>query len=209
MFSRDNFVITDERLDGRTIRAWDLAATEPSATNPDPDWTVGARIVWNPDIKVGDRRGVMQIQHVARWRLGPGPTQDRFTSTCLADGLPRTVVEQEPGSAGKSLVESFARALAPRVRVEGVRPTGPKETRAELWASLAEQGRVQILAGDWTAEFLDEVSEFPNSSHDDQVDAVSLAASVLLGRRGPMRRPQQPRGVLPVGTGPRHTELKR
>jgi predicted phage terminase large subunit-like protein len=202
MFSRDWFRLTDERLEGRQIRAWDFAATEPSDTNPDPDWTVGALVCWNPDVLVEGRRGVIQIQHVARWRVGPGENQDRFVAQCREDGFPRVLVEQEPGSAGKNLIASFSRAI-PSVRIEGVRPTGPKEARAEVWASLAEQGRVSVLAGPWATAFLDECDEFPLGAHDDQVDAVSLAVSGLMGRRGSGRRPRQPEATLPVGTGPR------
>ena len=207
MFSRDWFAVTDEKLAGRVVRAWDFAATEPSDSNPDPDWSVGALVCWNPDVLVGGRRGVLQVQHVTRWRLGPGETQDRFVRQCREDGLPRVLVEQEPGSSGKALVESFSRAVA-GVRVEGVRPTGPKEARAEVWASLAEQGRVSVLAGDWVTAFLDECDEFPLGGHDDQIDAVSLAVSGLLGRRGSGRRPRQPEAVLPVGTGPRTLATK-
>ena len=203
MFSRDWFRITDEPLQGRRLRAWDFAATEPSDSNPDPDWTAGALVCWNPDVLVDGRRGALQVQHVARWRLGPGATQDRFIATCREDGLAKVAVEQEPGSSGKSLVEAFRRAAAGVTRVDGHAPTGPKVARAEVWASLAEQGRVSVLAGDWVTAFLDECDEFPLGGHDDQVDAVSLAVSVLSGRRGTKRRARQPEVRLPVGTGPR------
>ena len=203
MFSRDWFTITDEPLQGRRLRAWDFAATEPSDSNPDPDWTVGALVCWNPDVMVGGRRGVAQVQHVARWRLGPGATQDRFLAVAREDGLPRTLVEQEPGSSGKALVESFRRAAAGVTRVDGQAPTGPKQARAEVWASLAEQGRVSLLSGAWVTAFLDECDEFPLGAHDDQVDAVSLAVAALSGRRGSGRRARQPEARLPVGTGPR------
>jgi predicted phage terminase large subunit-like protein len=196
MFARDWFAITDVPLQGRKIRGWDLAATEPSDSNPDPDWSVGALVCWNPDVVVGGRRGVAQVQHVARWRLGPGQTADRFVAQCTEDGLPKVVVEQEPGSSGKGLVDSFARQTRGVCRVEGVAPTGPKQARAEVWASLAEQGRVSVLAGDWVTAWLDEVCEFPLGGHDDQVDAMSLAVSVLSGRRA-----RQPQVRLPGGTG--------
>jgi len=202
MFSRDWFTITDERWSGRTIRAWDLAATEPSDSNPDPDWTAGALVCWDADRVVGGHKGAVQIQHVARWRLGPGVTEDRVKQVAREDGLARTLVEVEPGSSGKAVAAAYGRALDP-VRVEGVRPTGPKQARAEVWASLAEQGRVSVLAGDWVTAFLDECDEFPLGLHDDQVDAVSLAVGWLSGRRGTGRRARQPSGRLPVGTGPR------
>jgi predicted phage terminase large subunit-like protein len=188
VFSRSWFPVVDEPLQGRRIRAWDLAATEPSDVNPDPDWSAGALCVWNPDVVVNGRKGVLQVQHIARWRAGPGATQDRIVEMARTDRLPKMLIEQEPGSSGKALVAAYGRALSGVTRVEGIAPTGPKDVRAELWASLAEQGRVTLLAGDWNNNLLDELDEFPNGAHDDQVDAISLAAAALTGRRSTGRR---------------------
>ncbi len=201
-FSRDWFPIVDEPLGGRLIRGWDLAATEPSDSNPDPDWTVGALVAWDPDAQApGGRRGMLQVRHVARWRAGPGSTQDRFLEMCREDRLARTVMEQEPGSSGKGLVSAYNRAARGVCRVDGVAPTGSKLVRAEVWSSLAEQGRVSLLAGDWIPSFLDEVDEFPLGGHDDQVDAVSLAAGWLTGRSAGRRVVKRQEGRIPVGSG--------
>jgi predicted phage terminase large subunit-like protein len=208
MFSRDWFTVTDEPLQGRRVRAWDLAATEPSDSNPDPDWSAGALVGWNPDRVVDGRRGVLQIQHIARWRLGPGATEERVVMFGREDRLPRVLVEQEPGSSGKAQVAQYARALAGVSRVDGLAPTGPKQVRAEVWASLAEQGRVSVLAGDWVSGFLDEVDEFPLGSHDDQVDAVSLAAGWWSGRSKGGRTAWQPGARLATGLGPGGVSLR-
>jgi phage terminase large subunit-like protein len=70
VFSRQWFPITEKPLDGpnvKRIRAWDLAATEPSDGNPDPDWTVGALLAWDGTrpVEGSDVPGVLQIQHIA------------------------------------------------------------------------------------------------------------------------------------------------
>ena len=49
-------------------------------------------------------------------------------------------------------------------------------------AAQAEGGTVKLLRGAWNKEFLDEIELFPFGSHDDQVDAASLALAKL-GRR--------------------------
>lgn len=193
VFSRGWFPITEKRLQGpsvRRIRAWDLAATEPSDGNPDPDWTVGALVAWdaNQTVEGSDIPGVLQIQDVVRWRLGPGATQDRVIRQTKIDGLPRILIEREPGSAGKSLVSSYSRAMQGLTRVEGIAPSGDKQTRAEIWSLLAEQGRVTMLSGDWNQDFLGELEEFPLGAHDDQVDSVSLASSWLTGKRAARRK---------------------
>jgi predicted phage terminase large subunit-like protein len=98
------------------------------------------------------------------------------------------LIEREPGSAGKSLVAAYARALSGLSRVEGVAPSGDKQTRAEIWSLLGEQGRVTLLGGDWVQDFLAELEEFPMGAHDDQVDAVSLASGWLTGKRAAKRK---------------------
>src|SRR6185503_8802902 len=74
----------------------------------------------------------------------------------------------------------------------GIRVTADKFTRALSWANLAEEGKVILVRGSstpgktgsaWIDEFLDEVCTFPNSAHDDQVDAVSLAVQMLEKRK--------------------------
>ena len=204
VFSRQWFPITEKPLDGpnvKRIRAWDLAATEPSDGNPDPDWTVGALLAWDGTrpVEGSDVPGVLQIQHIVRWRLGPGATQDKVMRQTRVDALPRVLIEKEPGSAGKAMIAAYSRALSGFARVEGVAPSGDKQTRAEIWSLLAEQGRVTVLDGDWIPDFLEELEEFPMGNHDDQVDAVSLAAGWLTGRRVSRRRKSVPtsRPALP------------
>ena len=115
------------------------------------------------------------------------------------DALPRVLIEKEPGSAGKAMIAAYSRALSSFARVEGIAPSGDKQTRAEIWSLLAEQGRVTLLDGDWVLDFLEELEEFPMGNHDDQVDAVSLAAGWLTGRRVSRRKKNVPvaRAVLP------------
>jgi predicted phage terminase large subunit-like protein len=207
VFSRSWFPPSPERLRGpnvKVIRAWDLAATEPSDGNPDPDWTSGVLVAWDPNrvVEGSDVPGVLQIQDIARWRLGPGATQDKILRQTKLDGLPRVLIEKEPGSAGKSLISAYSRAMSGLARVEGIAPSGDKQTRAEIWSLLGEQGRVTLLEGDWIPDFLTELEEFPMGAHDDQIDAVSLGAGWLTGRRTSSRRRRvaQATALLPATT---------
>jgi hypothetical protein len=57
--------------------------------------------------------------------------------------------------------------------------TGSKEVRAEPFASQCEAGNVRLVRGPWNAAYIDELTTFPNGSHDDQVDASSSAFNRL------------------------------
>jgi predicted phage terminase large subunit-like protein len=45
--------------------------------------------------------------------------------------------------------------------------------------NLIEAGRVTVVRGAWTKEFVEELEQFPEGIHDDQVDAVSIAHEEL------------------------------
>lgn len=155
------------------VRMWDLAATEPSDTNPNPDWTAG--------YLVGKTDHGYSIVHGQRFRLSPGKVEQRVLETAERDGPDVDIwIEQEPGASGKSMVSHYARLLEGRRRVRGYRPSGDKVTRASvLLAGPAEQGRVSIVAGPWVQAFLDECADFPDGDHDDQIDVVAAAIDVL------------------------------
>jgi predicted phage terminase large subunit-like protein len=38
---------------------------------------------------------------------------------------------------------------------------------------------VEVTAGNWIADFIDEATSFPHGQHDDQIDAVSGAFQML------------------------------
>lgn len=57
----------------------------------------------------------------------------------------------------------------------GIKITDPKMARALPWLALAEAGKVFLIRGPWNDEFLNETASFPMGTHDDQIDAVSIA----------------------------------
>ena len=175
MFDRDWFQVVDQPpADAVRVRRWDLAATEPSNANKDPDWTAGVKMSVTTT-------GLYFIEHVDRFRLTALATKERVKRNAEIDGK-RTniVVEQEPGSAGKIVVDDYIRLLAGYV-TEGKKSSGSKRQRAMPFASQAEAGNVYIVNGSWNQDFLDELEIFPDGGHDDQVDAVSGAFDDLVG----------------------------
>jgi predicted phage terminase large subunit-like protein len=168
MFRRDWFAIVEAapRDVACRVRYWDTAATVSG------DWTVGVRMG-----KTYSGRYV--VENVVRGRWTPRERDAIMLATTRADGHNvRVWVEQEPGSAGVSLVDALVRLLA-GYSVHGERPTGDKVVRADALASQAEAGNVLLVAAAWNREFLDELCVFPRGAYDDQVDAAAGAFNRL------------------------------
>lgn len=176
LFRRDWFDIVDQAPEGcRWVRYWDLAATEPSDANPDPDYTVGLRLGAHPN-------GTYYVQHVERLRARPQGVEATILATAARDGKNTAVwMEQEPGSSGKNTVDSYVRLMVNRA-VKGHRSTGSKAERARVVSSKAEHGLIKLVRGQWNTAFLAELEAFTENDthpHDDQVDGLSGAYAVL------------------------------
>lgn len=189
-FVRAWFQLRDGRTDWPLrVRSWDLAGTEPTVSNEDPDWTAGALVAMDPtagipvllpDGETLDLPAVC-IEHVVRARKNPGDVAQLVAQTAREDGPDVPVlIEREPGQSGKSQLQAF-RNLLSGFRVIDWSPTGSKETRAEQTATAAAQGRLWMTRGEWNTALLDEHEAFPGGDHDDQVDAVSAALAWLSG----------------------------
>lgn len=187
MFDRTSFVIIDPHevpvisSSARVVRFWDLAATEPSSSNPDPDWTVGTLGLLD--------QGIFYILDVRRARVKSDKVEHLIAQTALEDGpLVSIRMEQEPGSSGKALIDQFARYVLPGYDFQGIRATGDKITRARPFSAAAANGNVRLVRGRWLTDWLDEVSSFPEGlTHDDQVDSATGAFTFLTGLGLPQR----------------------
>ena len=188
MFDRTSFVIIDPHeipiitSAARVVRFWDLAATEPSPSYPDPDWTVGTLGVFD--------QGIFYILDVRRARVKSDKVEHLIAQTALEDGpLVSIRMEQEPGSSGKALVDQFARYVLPGYDFQGIRSTGDKVTRARPFSASVANGNVRLIRGRWLTDWLDEVSAFPEGlTHDDQVDSAVGAFTFLSGLGLPQRK---------------------
>ena len=188
MFDRTSFVVVDQHeipmvtSSARAVRFWDLAATEPSSNNPDPDWTVGTLMLFD--------KGIAFILDVRRARVKGDKVEELVRQTAIEDGPSVAIrMEQEPGSSGKALVDQYARYVVPGYDFIGIRSTGDKVTRARPFAAAAANGNVRVLRAPWLTDWLDELSTFPEAAnHDDQVDSATGAFSFLTGLGLPQRK---------------------
>lgn len=187
-FDRTCFIIVDPNevpqvhSTSRAVRFWDLAASEPTSNNPDPDWTVGTLVLLD--------QGVSYILDVKRARLKNEKVENLILQTAIEDGHVVSVrMEQEPGSSGKALIDNYARYVLPGYDFSGIRSTGDKETRARPFAAAVANGNVRLVRSVWLTDWLDEFSSFPEAcSHDDQVDSAVGAFTFLTGLGLPQRR---------------------
>lgn len=167
-FPSDKANIIDEvPFSKKVVRGWDLAATEPSADNPDPDWTAGVKIGID-----GQKRVI--IYHAEREQFNASKVRSLIKNTADRDKC--TVrLPQDPGQAGKEQAESYRRMLQGH-KVVTVRVTGDKEVRSEGLSAEWQAGNVYLVRGEWNEEFLIEMNAFPTKGiHDDQVDAANDA----------------------------------
>ena len=162
----------------QVVRAWDLAATKAIGTR-DPDWTCGVKLMRTAE-------GRFVVLDVVRLRGGPDDVEAAIVRTARQDGAGvRISIPQDPGQAGKTQVLYLTRKLS-GFRVESSPETGDKETRASPVASQVNVGNFAVLDRPWKPALLDEMAAFPNGSHDDQVDALSRAFSMVGVNRAPM-----------------------
>lgn len=175
---------------GRTVRAWDKAATIPSPENPDPDWTVG--------LKVRYAEGKFWVSHMERFRDRPLGVKTRVKNLATSDGTKTEIIlPGDPGSAGDFETAEYIQYLAGYVVVT-VKPNKAKHERAKPSMTQAEAGNI-ILIGDvdnppkWHDEFLTELENFGDDpklyAHDDIVDTLSDAVNTLTSSSGGFSSP--------------------
>lgn len=153
------------------IRYWDLAATAKTASN-DPDFTVSVKLGRTED-------GTIYILHGSSMRESPHKVEQAILNAAKQDGEAVYVgLPKDPGQAGKSQAEHFAKMLA-GYKVKTRQETGSKVTRFEPFSAQCEAGNVKFVRGSWNDEFFRILEGFPEAAHDDHADACSGAFNLL------------------------------
>ncbi len=151
-----------------TSRGWDLAATEPSTENKEPDWTRGVRMSRT-------RRGCSSC----RTSRACATARTRSTSSCTGrrartGGTAGRRSGRTQAQRGKSEAQRYLRELAEwDVRI--VVASENKQTYAKPVSAQAEGTNIKVLRGDWNESYLNELEAFPDGAKDDQVDGTSRA----------------------------------
>ena len=156
----------------RWVRGYDLAVS----TKTSADYTASFRCAF-------DLQGNLYIAEGFRKRI-EYPEQRRYVVERMLSER-NTTHGIEKALHGQAFVQELRRMPElRRVPLRANRLDTDKYTRALAWANLAEEGKVYLVRGPWITDFLDELCRFTGKgdTHDDQVDAVSLAVGEL-GRK--------------------------
>lgn len=95
-----------------------------------------------------------------------------FTAFNGYTGASRIAIE--PKASGKSLVQTLRKQTGLNV-VEDLIPTKDKTARVRDISPKVEAGKVHLVSGPWVEKFILQCAQFPNASHDDQVDCLVMA----------------------------------
>lgn len=154
----------------RPIRSWDFAATEVKK-GTDPDFSAGAKQGIHR-LDTDEKRLI--ITGLEHFRESPGVTQSRLKATAVLDTKRVPIfLEQEPGSAGKTLVHGYKTGLLFGWAVHSSTRTGSKEDYWKPVSALAEAGGLYLVEAPWNMTLIEELTGLPNG-HDDIADAISL-----------------------------------
>ncbi len=151
----------------RWCRGYDLAVS----TKTSADYTASFRCAV-------DRLGNLYIADGFRQRI-EFPEQRKYIVERILTET-NTIHGIEAALHGMAFVQDLSRDQRLINRAfRSVKVDADKFTRALVWSNRAEAGNVYLVKGPWIDDFLDEACAFPGGSHDDQVDAVSLAVQML------------------------------
>lgn len=155
-------------------RVWDLAAT-----NGGGDYTVGTKLAYNK------ANGTLYVMNVKRGQWGPKQVEEKVKETAAADGYDcEVVIEQEPGSAGISLISHYNTNVLPSFKVTAIPTVTKKLIRAQPLLAAAENGQVYLLeSASWNDPFIREFDTFPGGENDDQVDTTAAGYNHLAGKK--------------------------
>lgn len=126
--------------------------------------------------KQGQEVWVLDVER-GRW---PAPEQERKVIDEFRQWTPNAVVVEDKGE-GNALYQSLIISPEVRIPLRTHSPIADKEWRARPWANVLNAGRVYIPTNQdgtpvrWARPFVTEHDAFPESAHDDQVDAAANA----------------------------------
>lgn len=161
------------------VRSWDLAASEKTEANPNPDWTAGVKMS-------RDKYGIYYIEDCRRFRKTVENVIKDIVDTALRDGVDEcnVTIPKDPGAGGKAANSFYIRTLAENgIAARSIQISGHtgKVKNFLPFCSLAQNGSVKIVRGPWNDDYLTELEFFTGDRNqkDDQVDATSDAFNTL------------------------------
>jgi len=172
---------TDEDFpkDVQWARIWDYAHTAKQRASDDPDYTSGTLLAFKKEDSGGSAtRWSLWIKDVFRCREA-APARDAGIKRIADIDGPYVRIGVEDSIDSRDGFEAMRVAIGGRYKLERIKLDGDKVVRATPLEPIFENGDVHILYGPWNTAWFDELSNFPYSVHDDQVDNLSAGYRML------------------------------
>ena len=171
------------------VRAWDIASTEPTKKNKNPDWTSGTKMA-----RV-DGEDILYIIDNQTFQLEPNDAKKKIKEIAEADGrFCRQDIPIDPGAGGKWTYDTLRELINDEIILDSSPERGKKTERfapfsahcykgadhGETWVD--EDGKthrhkpvkkVFIVRGGWNDGFCKQLNEFPDGNNDDVADSCS------------------------------------
>lgn len=180
----DKLSFVDEvPLAAHRVRAWDMAATKGAG-----DFTVGL-------LMAVDDEGFVYVEDIVRGQYDEEDIGPLIKLTAELDWqmygnsdtyIMQTWLEQEPGSSGKIVVNSFIRDELQGFDAYAERPSTNKTARARPFVAQVNAGNVRLKRAPWNAAYINELKVIVlgiDNKRDDQMDGSSEAYTKLVTER--------------------------
>lgn len=172
LFKRAKFnIINDAPADIiRRVRFWDLALSERTSA----DYTVG--------VEMGiTAQGCLVVLDVKRFQKEWDDVVPEIAKVAVADTNKKQIGVETAFFQSRAVKKLLVRPELHMHSVRGYKPDTDKFTRALPFAARVGEDMVDVLRRSWTESYIEEMTMFPNATHDDQVDASSGAYLMLDG----------------------------
>lgn len=139
----------------KAIRCWDLAASVPSETNPNPDSTASVLMGLGED-------GNVYIMNAMEFQMRPSGVLENILERAEMDGKNIPIgIPLDPAAAGKIAFDHYAKPLILRgYKVKKLKTRLGKLQRFLGFSNAAENGMVYIIKGDWNDKFVKQLEFF-------------------------------------------------
>jgi predicted phage terminase large subunit-like protein len=152
----------------RVVRYWDMAMS----SNNSADYTVGVKLGEGID-------GLYYVLDVARIQRDWSDVVPFIKRVILGDGKGVRQGLEKKGYMSRAVGDLNKDRDLHGYVIGGYDVDTDKLTRALPVAAKLGAGVIKVLDGVWTDVFIDEMCMFPNGVHDDQVDALAGAWSMM------------------------------
>jgi len=166
----------------RWNRGWDLASTQKEIARDDPDASVGTRAAVVDDENGNQCILVDDVIH-GHWR-GDKRNQIIVASSTRDGASTGVIIETVAGYT--DAYDIVSNAIAGAAIVKKFVPKNDKVARSAYIEPIFEAGRVFIKQAEWNDAWLDELTRFPEGTHDDRYDSLIAAVHEALARKGQM-----------------------